>query len=37
MHEGLMFKYNVCQSIVDFIDNNSNIKNDLFAFEACVE
>ena len=36
-HEGLVFNKKCCQKIVDFLENNSEIKNDLFNYEGCVE
>jgi len=36
-HEGLMFKYSGCEKIVEFLENNPEIKNDLFTFPKCVE
>jgi hypothetical protein len=36
-HEGLMFEYNGCEKIMNFLENNEEIKNDLFNFNYCVE
>lgn len=36
-HEGLMFTYDGCTKIVDFLENNTIIKDDLFNFPKCVE
>jgi hypothetical protein len=36
-HEGLMFSYNGCNKIVEFLESNKNIKSNLFNFEGCVE
>jgi len=36
-HEGLMFTYDGCTKIISFLESNSDIKNDLFNFEGCVE
>lgn len=36
-HEGLLFTYSCIQKIVHFLENNLEIKNDLFNFEASVE
>ena len=38
-HEGLCFHYNVCENIVNFLDNQNHksIKDDLFNFPYCVE
>jgi len=36
-HEGLMFLVDACHNIVSFLENNLEIKNDLFNFNHCVE
>ena len=36
-HEGLCFNYETAKYIVNFLENNSHIKEDLFNFEHCVE
>ena len=36
-HEGLMFSYNGCNKIVEFLEENQDIKSDLFNFNGCVE
>jgi hypothetical protein len=36
-HEGLMFTYNGCEKIVEFLESNPEIKDDLFNFHKCVE
>jgi hypothetical protein len=36
-HEGLVFTYNGCIKITDFLNNNSEIKNDLFNYNDNVE
>lgn len=36
-HEGLTFDYNSCLKIIEFLDNNDNIKNNLFNWKKCVE
>lgn len=37
MHEGLCFRYDGCQYIMDFFQKNENIMYDLFEYNACVE
>ena len=34
--EGLMFSYNSCLKSVEFLENNQDIKLDLFNFDGCV-
>jgi hypothetical protein len=36
-HEGLLLTKNGCKKIVEFLENNNEIKNDLFNFNGCVE
>lgn len=36
-HEGLTFNYNSCLKIIEFLDNNPDIKTNLFKFCNCVE
>lgn len=36
-HEGLSFNYNSCQYIALFLENNPEIKEDLFNFNSCME
>jgi hypothetical protein len=36
-HEGLMFNYDGCMMIQKFLDNNSDVKNELFGWNHCVE
>lgn len=36
-HEGMLFNHAGCRKIVDFLENNYDIKIDLFKFEGCVE
>ena len=36
-HEGLTFNYNSCLKIIEFLDNNPDIKTNLFQFCNCVE
>lgn len=36
-HEGLLITKNGCIKIVNFLENNQDIKNDLFNFDGCVE
>ena len=36
-HEGLMLTHNACVKIVFFLENNLEIKNNLFNFNHCVE
>lgn len=36
-HEGLCFDYNNCKIIYNFLENNKNIKDNLFNFNDCVE
>lgn len=36
-HEGLMFTYDGCIKIVDFLENNTEIRDDLFNYDGCVE
>lgn len=36
-HEGLTFDYISCKNIISFLDNNKDIKNNLFNWNRCVE
>ena len=36
-HEGLLLTKNSCKKIIKFLDDNNEIKNDLFNFNGCVE
>ena len=36
-HEGLGFTYNSCETIVNFLKYNTEIKHDLFNYNDCVE
>lgn len=36
-HEGLTFEYSACENIIQFLNNNENIKNELFNFEHAIE
>jgi len=36
-HEGLVFNYKSCLSIIKFLEKQTNIKNDLFNWNHCVE
>lgn len=36
-HEGLTFNYDSCIKIINFLDNNNNIKENLFNWDKCVE
>ena len=36
-HEGLTFDFKFCKPIIDFLDNNDNIKNNLFDWNDFVE
>jgi len=36
-HEGLCFNYISCQTIIEFLNNNTAIKEDLFNWNHCVE
>jgi len=36
-HEGLVFTYITCNTITNFLNENPDIKDDLFNFDGCVE
>ena len=36
-HEGLMFTENGCKTIMSFLENHPDIKNDIFKFSHCTE
>jgi hypothetical protein len=37
MHEGMCFRYDGCEYIMDFFQENEDIMYDLFEYDACVE
>jgi len=36
-HEGLVFHYEVCRTMIQFLENHPDIKENLFLFYGCVE
>jgi hypothetical protein len=37
MHEGMCFRYDGCEYIINFFENNEDIMYELFEYDACVE
>jgi len=37
MHEGVCYRYDGCEYIMDFFQENENIMHELFNFDGCVE